>query len=156
MFRQRLQRNTATEDGIQMMVCSTATARRMDSTSFASSSAAVDTAATSSIPGRQQPQQNGEVQNVHMLESGHRLGNQRGKKRSRERLESNEEYSASGANMDTTIASHSAGRRVIETVRDIDERKQELENGSGILLNASELAAVASLHRHIGGSFKDR
>ena len=141
MFRQRLENSDANEDGAQMMVCSAAAARYMDSTSLASSSAA-DAASTSPIFGWQQQQQNVEVQSAQRLESGHGRCDQRGTKRSRERLESNDEYSTIEASVQTTFVTHSPGRRKIETVRGINKGKQELEGASGILLNTAELAAV--------------
>ncbi len=156
MFRQRVESNAATEDGVQMMVYSAAAARYMDSTSLASSFTGFAAAAASSISGRHQEQQIVEVQNTCRLESGLSLRGQRGKKRSREHLESDQDYSVPAASIPTASVHRSADRCDVETVRGFGQRKQELEDNSGILLNASELAAVASLHRVIGGSFKDR
>eukprot|EP01043_Picozoa_sp_COSAG02_P052015 COSAG02_NODE_5549_length_4236_cov_12.583998_2_plen_202_part_00 len=155
MFRQRVERNTATEDGVQMMVYSAAAARYMDSTILASSTGFSD-AAASCTSGRHKKQQIIEAQNTCSLESGRSLRGQRGKKRSHEHLYSHQEYSVPAASIQTASANRSADRCEVETVRGLGERKQELEDDSGIFLNASELAAVASLNRVIGGSFKDR
>ena len=155
MFRQCLTSDDAGQDDVRLTVYSDAAARYMDSTEVAGAGVSTAVAAVGTWSGSSdghQQQHTGENQDTHRSE---RVQVQRAQKRSRAHSQSNEECAPARAASQGAAVEFLVDGCEKATAASAGEGRPELES-SGILLNASELAAVASLHKVIGGSFMDR
>ena len=154
MFRQCLEGDAADENGVRREVWSPAAAKYMDSAAVDGAVTAVATVAASNNMQRSHCTSKADLRQAS---ENHVHGDHLGERRSRARLQADEEYTVPRASVQVADLEYCAiGQESRAARKNTDELNTAPESEAGILLSTAELAAIASLYKVVGASFKDR